>query len=397
MITLKNGRDELFQWDIGQRILLTDEILPHEVHFRNTNSTKALIVLMQGSEAPIPNILLQEPYPIEVLLYYEDVDESYTVKRKTFTVIPRPQPEDYVYTETEVLNYETILATAQRAAEDAADAKADAATAVADASSAVQIAQGVRDDADAGVFKGDKGDKGDTGARGDKGDKGDTGVGLKGDTGEQGIQGIQGEMGPKGDKGDTGEQGLQGETGTKGDKGDTGADGYTPIKGVDYWTAADQEAIVSDVLEADGSYELIETITLTEDVTQIIRTEEPDATPYALKAALVDLSTPAGAGTGTVAFVFMSGVTYLGFISLGSAITATGAISFGEMFLRHGRWNEEVAAAGASTGTGALYTYRSPTLLETNYPVIDQIRLVASTSNIPLPVGTVINIYGVRA
>lgn len=38
--------------------------------------------------------------------------------------------------------------------------------AAADASSAVQIAQGVRDDADAGVFKGDKGDKGDTGAQG---------------------------------------------------------------------------------------------------------------------------------------------------------------------------------------------------------------------------------------
>ncbi len=112
MITLKNGRDELFQWDIGQRILLTDETLPHEVHFRNTNSTKALVVLMQGNEAPIPNILLQEPYPIEVLLYYEDLDESYTIKRKTFTVIPRPQPEDYVYIETEILNYETVYAMA---------------------------------------------------------------------------------------------------------------------------------------------------------------------------------------------------------------------------------------------------------------------------------------------
>jgi hypothetical protein len=192
MITLKNGRNELFQWDIGQRILLTDETLPHKVHFRNTNSTKALVVLMQGSEAPIPNILLQEPYPIEVLLYYEDVDESYTVKRKTFKVIPRPQPEDYIYTETEVFKYETVLAIVQGAAEDAADAKADAAIAVADASSAVQVAQGVRDDADAGVFKGDKGDPG-----------------------EQGIQGIQG------------------------DKGDTGAAGYTPVRDTDYWTAAD--------------------------------------------------------------------------------------------------------------------------------------------------------------
>ena len=130
--------------------------------------------------------------------------------------------------------------------------------------------------------------------------------GEKGDTGEQGPQGVQGEtgpQGPKGDKGDTGEQGPKGEkgdtgatgaqgpagadgvsptvstsksgkvttitfvdaTGTKtatindgadGEKGDTGdtgpagANGYTPVRGTDYWTAADQEQIVSDVLAA---------------------------------------------------------------------------------------------------------------------------------------------------
>lgn len=146
-----------------------------------------------------------------------------------------------------------------------------------------------------------------------------------------------------------------------------------------------------------GSYELIETITLTEDVTQIIRTEEPDATPYALKAALVGLSTPAGAGTGTVAFAFQANTTYLGFVSMGSAITSSGAISTGEMFLRHGRWNVEAVLPGIGVGTGQLYTYRSPPLLESNYPVINRIKFVALTANIPLPVGTVVNIYGVRA
>lgn len=48
--------------------------------------------------------------------------------------------------------------------------------------------------------------------------------GPKGDTGERGAQG---EPGPKGDKG---------EPGAKGDKGDAG---YTPVRGTDYWTAAD--------------------------------------------------------------------------------------------------------------------------------------------------------------
>ena len=54
--------------------------------------------------------------------------------------------------------------------------------------------------------------------------------GLKGDAGiqgPQGPQGIQGPAGPTGAKGD------------KGDKGDTGSPGYTPQKGVDYFTQED--------------------------------------------------------------------------------------------------------------------------------------------------------------
>lgn len=70
-----------------------------------------------------------------------------------------------------------------------------------------------------------KGPKGDPGAQGEKGDKGDTGA--------QGPQGL------KGDKGDPGEQGIQGIQGIQGLKGDKGEDGYTPQKGVDYFTADD--------------------------------------------------------------------------------------------------------------------------------------------------------------
>ena len=38
--------------------------------------------------------------------------------------------------------------------------------------------------------------------------------------------------------------------GDKGDTGDKGADGYTPIKGTDYWTDADKQEIVDDTVEA---------------------------------------------------------------------------------------------------------------------------------------------------
>lgn len=49
------------------------------------------------------------------------------------------------------------------------------------------------------------------------------------------------------------------DVGLKGDKGDPGTDGKTPVKGTDYWTAADKAEIVADTLAAlpkwtGGSY-----------------------------------------------------------------------------------------------------------------------------------------------
>ena len=85
---------------------------------------------------------------------------------------------------------------------------------------------------DAGTLKGEKGDKGDPGEQGPQGVKGDKGD--KGDTGEQGPQGPAGKDGYTpikgvdyfdGEKGDIGPQGPQGLQGEKGDKGNTGPKG----------------------------------------------------------------------------------------------------------------------------------------------------------------------------
>ena len=127
------------------------------------------------------------------------------------------------------------------------------------------IAQGVRDDADAGEFDGDPGPEGApgkspiigtngnwftwdtatetyvdtgvsaTGPQGEVGPKGDPGEagpqGLKGDKGDTGETGATGPKGDKGDKGDPGETGATGSQGPKGDKGDTGATGPQGPKG----------------------------------------------------------------------------------------------------------------------------------------------------------------------
>lgn len=84
---------------------------------------------------------------------------------------------------------------------------------------------------------------------------------LKGDKGDTGAAGPQGEPGPKGDKGDPGPQGPKGDTGETGAQGpqglqgEPGTNGTTPVKGVDYWTAADQTSIINQLKTATFSFD----------------------------------------------------------------------------------------------------------------------------------------------
>ena len=73
--------------------------------------------------------------------------------------------------------------------------------------------------------------------------------GLVGPQGPKGDTGPTGPQGPKGDAGDIGPQGPKGATGPQGPAG------HTPVKGADYWTAADKAEMVADVLAAlpDGT------------------------------------------------------------------------------------------------------------------------------------------------
>ena len=141
--------------------------------------------------------------------------------------------------------------------------------------------------------KGEKGDKGDTGAQGEPGKDGRPGaagapgatgttftpsvsadgtlswtndggkenpasVNIKGPQGVQGPQGkpgVKGEtgaagaagaIGPEGPQGPMGEQGPQGEPGATGPQGPAG---HTPVKGTDYFTAADKSEIAQAAAE----------------------------------------------------------------------------------------------------------------------------------------------------
>lgn len=113
-----------------------------------------------------------------------------------------------------------------------------------------------------GPLQGAKGDTGEQGPAGPAGPQGETGPagpqgpeGPQGETGAQGEAGPQGEQGPQGIQGPAGETGATGPEGPQGPQGETGPAGYTPVRGTDYWTAADQAQMVQDVLAALPTWE----------------------------------------------------------------------------------------------------------------------------------------------
>ncbi len=104
---------------------------------------------------------------------------------------------------------------------------------------------------------GPQGPKGPQGAQGVPGEQGP--IGGQGPQGIPGPQGKQGPAGPQGPQGPTGPQGVQGSVGLQGEKGEqgprgeagvSGPPGPAPVRGVDYWTAADVESIHQFVSDA---------------------------------------------------------------------------------------------------------------------------------------------------
>lgn len=102
----------LYQWDAEQvvKICGVDTDIELEVQFCSIDSTEALVVShsIDGADivANVPNILLQRPVPVMVYVCHSPKDgASRTIGAARITVVPKVKPVNYVYTETEVLNY----------------------------------------------------------------------------------------------------------------------------------------------------------------------------------------------------------------------------------------------------------------------------------------------------
>lgn len=114
MFEIYDGRLSFYQWDSGEKIRLTETPTGDcQVHFQNTSSDVCLTVTPKEVDgtllADVPNILLQSPETITVWCYVSDGDEKHTIRREDFEVTPRQKPSDYVYSETEVLSFDSKL------------------------------------------------------------------------------------------------------------------------------------------------------------------------------------------------------------------------------------------------------------------------------------------------
>lgn len=97
-ITLDDGRTELWQWDTGRKIVVDDKSVS-EVHFSKYSSNQAITREVVNGKAEIPNFLLQDTHAVTAYAYSGSIENGYTMAEKTFNVVKKPKPANYVETE----------------------------------------------------------------------------------------------------------------------------------------------------------------------------------------------------------------------------------------------------------------------------------------------------------
>ena len=318
-ITIADGRGALWQWDTGRRVKITDGNGVKQIHYQNKCFGRSVDVdVGTDGTAIIPDELLQDWHTLTAYAYVTDDTGAYTMVQQDFAVHKRGKPADYVYTPTEQKTLLDIQRQIGDLADLTTEAKENLVAAINEVarmsgseSMALRVSDGyVQYSTDGGsTWKnliavaelkgadGAPGKDGPAGAPGKDGAKGDPGTpgkdghspvvtatksgktttinvdgaaiatvedGADGKPGAAGADGITPTIGPNGNwflgatdtgKPSRGETGTPGKDGAKGAPGAPGAAGHTPVKGTDYWTAADKQEIVNSVIAAlpDGT------------------------------------------------------------------------------------------------------------------------------------------------
>lgn len=107
MLTLNDGRNELWQWDTGRKLTVDAEC--SQVHFSNKVFGRSIDVAVVDGVAIIPDILLQTDKDLNVWAFVGTAEDGYTKISKLFKVNHRNKPADYVFTPSEQTTLGEIL------------------------------------------------------------------------------------------------------------------------------------------------------------------------------------------------------------------------------------------------------------------------------------------------
>lgn len=236
----------LYQYDYGQMLKFIGVSLPdtYEVHFSNSDDMgTAYTVLGNANGVMIPDSLLVTGNPIHAWIFLHDTDaDGETEYKVDIPVIRRPKVTDAEPTPVQQdIITQTIAAlnAGVERAEQAADGIEETIeTALQEAKDSGEFdgEDGYTPVKGVDYFDGKDGEPGKDGATGPAGIspsvtvtdiEGGHRITITDADGPHGIDVMNGELGPK---------------------GDTGEAGYTPVRGVDYWTAEDQQAITADAV-----------------------------------------------------------------------------------------------------------------------------------------------------
>lgn len=99
MLTLNDGRSELWQWDTGRKLTVGAEC--SQVHFSNKIFGRSIDVDVVDGVAVIPDVLLQTDKDLTAWAVVGTPENGYTKISKVFKVNKRNKPADYVFTPPE--------------------------------------------------------------------------------------------------------------------------------------------------------------------------------------------------------------------------------------------------------------------------------------------------------
>lgn len=107
MLTLNDGRSELWQWDTGRTLSVPADC--SQVHFSNKVFGRSIDVDVVDGVAIIPDILLQTDKELTAWAFVGTAEDGYTKISKVFKVNRRNKPADYVFTPPEQTTLSEIL------------------------------------------------------------------------------------------------------------------------------------------------------------------------------------------------------------------------------------------------------------------------------------------------